>query len=147
MKKIIVATLFFLSLISCAPRQLQITNPQDALSPLPWWRAAAPGDDMAFKDVAAAVRRSLEYFKKLPADTFVYFGHEGVTAFDMAVTLQNFLLITENDSLSYDQKVEQIKKNFVPYQSVGSDGRGKMLITGYYGPVISCRLKADDSFR
>jgi membrane-bound lytic murein transglycosylase A len=147
MKKIILAVLFFLSLISCAPRQLQITNPQDALSTLPWWRAAAPGDDMSFKDAAAAVRQSLEYFKKLPADMFIYFGQESVTAFDMAVTLQNFLLIIENDSLSYDQKVEQIKKNFVPYQSVGSDGRGKVLFTGYYEPKISCRLKEDDSFR
>jgi len=147
MKNIILAILFFFSLISCAPRQLQITNPQDALSPGSWWRAAEPGDDLAFIDIASAVHQSLEYFKKLPADTFFYFGQEKITALDMAITLQNFLLIIENDSLSYDQKIKQVKNNFIPYHSVGSDGRGKMMFTGYYEPVISCRLKSDDSFR
>lgn len=147
MKKILLPVIILLTLISCAPRQLPITNPQDALSPLSWWRAAKPGDDMAFKNIATAARQSLEYYKKISADTVFFFGQEKVTALDMTVTLQNFLLIIENVSLTDEQKIEQIKINFVPYRSVGSDGQGKVLFTGYYEPLISCRLKADDTFR
>lgn len=102
---------------------------------------------MAFKDIAAAVRQSLEYYKKIPPETIFYFGSDKATALDMTVTLQNFLLIVENSSLTYEQKIDQIKKNFVLYRSVGSDGGGKMLFTGYYEPLISCRLAADDTFR
>ena len=65
----------------------------------------------------------------------------------MAVTLQNFLLIVENDSLTSDQKIEQIKKDFTLYRSVGSNGSGKVLFTGYYEPLLSCRAKADDVYR
>jgi membrane-bound lytic murein transglycosylase A len=64
----------------------------------------------------------------------------------MVVTLQNFLLIIENESLTYDQKVKQIKNEFVLYRSVGSNG-GRVLFTGYYEPVLSCRLTADDAYR
>jgi membrane-bound lytic murein transglycosylase A len=147
MKRIFLTMLLLAPLLSCAPRQLPVTNPRDALAPISWWSAPAPGDDMAFKDAAVAARQSLEYYKKLPPDVFFYFGQDRITALDMAVTLQNFLLIIENDSFSYEKKTEQIKNNFALYKSVGSDGRGKMLFTGYYEPVISCRLKPDESFR
>ena len=55
------------------------------------------------------------------------------------MTLQNFLLIVENASLSYEEKLRQIKKEFVLYRSAGSDGRGKVLFTGYYEPLLTCR--------
>lgn len=135
------------SCFACTRTPSQITNPEDALTPISWWRAATPHDDMAFKDVAAAARQSLEYYKKLAPETIFTFGPEKATALDMVVTLQNFLLIVENDSLPYEQKVEQIRSNFDAYRSVGSNNWGKVLFTGYYEPVISCRQKADDTFR
>jgi len=147
MKKIILLAIILLSLNACARPPQSVTKPQYALSPISWWRASTPSDDMAFKDIAAAARQSLVYYKTVPPETFFYFGVEKFTAFDMAVTLQNFLLIIENTSLDYNQKLEQIKKNFILYRSVGSDGHGKVLFTGYYEPMIACRLKADATYR
>ncbi len=106
-----------------------------------------PQDDMEFKGLADAVRKSLEYFQKLPPDTQFYIGPDRVTAIDMAVTLQNFLFIIENNSLTYDQKIKQIKKDFVLYRSVGSNGSGRVLLTGYYEPVLACRLAEDNIFK
>ena len=80
-------------------------------------------------------------------DTSFSFGPDRVTALDMAVTLQNFLLIVENASLSPKQKRAQIKDNFVLYRSVGSDNRGKVLFTGYYEPVLSCRTAPGPGFK
>jgi len=147
MKKIFITTIVLLSLFSCSRPPISITKPEDALAPISSWRAATLSDDMAFKDIAAAARRSLEYYKKILPETLFYFGPEKATALDMTITLQNFLLIIENDSLTYEQKLVLIKKNFSLYRAVGSDSQGKMLFTGYYEPMISCRLTADGAFR
>lgn len=134
-----------LSLFACA--HPPVTKPEDALESISWWRAAAPRDDMEFKGLAEAVRQSLEYYKKLPPETQFYLGPDRVAVLDMVVTLQNFLLIIENDSLSYDQKVKQIKKEFVLYRSAGSNGSGRVLFTGYYEPMLTCRLNADGVYK
>jgi len=89
----------------------------------------------------------MEYYTKLPPETAFTFGPAKVTALDMTVTLRNFLLIVENASLSGEQKVKQIKREFDFYQSVGSNGWGKVLFTGYYEPMLSCRINADDVYK
>jgi membrane-bound lytic murein transglycosylase A len=145
MKKIVLAFILILYLSSCA--HAPVTKPEDALESISWWRGVAPQDDMGFKGLADAVRQSLEYYKKLPPETQFSVGPERSTALDMMVTLQNFLLIIENDSLAYDQKVRQIKKEFVLFRAVGSNGSGRVLFTGYYEPVLACRLTADDVYK
>jgi membrane-bound lytic murein transglycosylase A len=145
-KNLFIPFILLFSLFSCVRAPVPVTKPEDALEQRSWWRAVAPRDDREFKDVSAAVRQSLEYYTKLPAETLFYFGPERVSALDMVVTLQNFLVIIENESLTYDQKVKQIKNEFVLYRSVGSNG-GRVLFTGYYEPVLSCRLTADDAYR
>jgi len=124
-----------------------VTRPDQALAPIGWWRAAAPQDDMELNTIAAAVRQSLEYYKKLPSETAFQFGPDRVTSRDMSLTLQSFLSIIENDSLLPGEKTGRIKKDFVLYRSVGANGRGSVLFTGYYEPVLSCRPTADEVFR
>ncbi len=143
--RIFLAGAVLFSFLACA--RPPVTKPEDALERVAWWRAVTPGDDREFRDIAAAVRQSQEYYKKLPSDTLFYFGREPVSALDMAVTLQNFLLIIENDSLTYDQKVSQIKNEFTVYRAVGSNGSGRVLFTGYYEPKLSCRLAEDDVYK
>ena len=145
MKKGILALFVLLSLFACA--RLPVTKPEDALEQVSWWRGVKPRDDLEFKDIAPAVRQSLEYYQKLPPETQFFLGPERVAVLDMVVTLQNFLLIIENSSLTYDQKVKQIKKDFVLYRSVGSNNSGRVLFTGYYEPVLTCRLNADDVYK
>jgi len=145
MKKFILISLVALFLFACA--KPPVTKPEMALEQLSWWRSVSPQDDLVFRDIAAAARQSLEYYQKLPPETAFSIGPAKVTAFDMSVTLQNFLLIVENASLVDEQKVKQIKREFDFYQSVGSDGWGKVLVTGYYEPMLSCRVNADDVYK
>lgn len=145
MKKLILITLTIFFLFACA--KPPVTRPEMALEPLSWWRSVTPQDDLGFRDVAAAARQSLAYYQKLPSDTIFSIGPMKVTALDQALTLQNFLLIVENASLSDEQKIKQIKKEFDFYQSVGSNGRGKVLFTGYYEPMLSCRVSNDDVYK
>jgi len=145
MKKPLFLTLIVLSLIACA--KPPVTRPEQALEPLSWWRTVSAKDDMAFKDIAAAARQSLAYYQKLPPETAFSIGSVQVTALDMTVTIQNFLLIVENASLTNDQKTARIKKEFDFYQSVGSNGRGKTLFTGYYEPMLTCGSNSDDVYK
>jgi membrane-bound lytic murein transglycosylase A len=144
--KFAVAIALLFSLFACARPPVTITKPEDASAPRSW-RGTTGGDDLHFADVAAAARQSLEYYKKIPQDTVFFLGPDKVSALDMVVTLGNFLLIVENNSLTYDQKVERIKNEFMLYRAVGSDGSGKVLFTGYYEPMLSCRRAADETFR
>ncbi len=146
MKKNILISMLLFSLVACA-RHVPVTRPEDALERISWWRAAAPNDDREFADIAVAVRQSLEYYRKLPPETLFSLGPDRASALDMVVTLQNFLLIIENASFTYEQKVKQIKKDFVLYRSVGSNGNGRILFTGYYEPLLSCRTAADDVYQ
>lgn len=136
----------FITLFMEGCAQLPVSRPQDALEPVSWWWVAL-GDDLEFKGMAEAVRRSLDFYRSLPQDAAFYLGEERVTVEDMAETLQAFLLIVEDDSLTYAQKVKRIRKNFNIYRSVGADGGGRVLFTGYYEPLLSCRTSVDDQYK
>jgi membrane-bound lytic murein transglycosylase A len=146
MKRLFLPLLLCLSLLSCA-KPAPVTKPEDALERISWWRAVAPNDDREFRDIAVAVQQSLDYYRKLPPETPFSFGRERVTAGDMVDTLQNFLGIVENEAFSYEEKVKQVKESFVLYRATGSDGHGRVLFTGYYEPVLSCRTNADSTFK
>jgi len=145
MKRVLLILIVSASFLACA--KPPATRPEMALEPPSWWRSVSARDDLGFKDIAAAARQSLEYYKKLAPETTFFIGPMKVTTLDMTVTLQNFLLIVENASFSDEQKVEQIKKEFDFYRSTGSDGWGKVLFTGYYEPMLSCRVTRDDVFK
>jgi len=147
MKTVLLAIIVLFSLTACGKPLATITRPEDAMERVSSWRTPSLGDDQEFRNIVAAARQSVEYYKKLPQETVFLFGPDKVTALDLALTLQNFLLIVENATLSTAQKVERIKQDFVLYRSVGSDGKGKVLFTGYYEPRLACRLSADETFR
>jgi len=136
-----------LSLFACTRPPVTVTRPEDSLARLSQWQSVAARDDGEFKDIATAAHQSLEYYKKLPQDTVFILGPDRASALDMTVTLQNFLLIVENDSLTPEQKADRIRKDFVFYRSVGSNNSGKVLFTGYYEPLLSCRAARDETFR
>ncbi len=144
-KKAILLGLILLATGACALPP--VTKSEDALKKPTWWSPVKPNDDEGFRDIADAVRQSQEYYKKLPPDMLLYFGPERVTPFDMIVTLQNFLLIIENGSLAYDQKIKQIENDFEFYRSVGSNGSGRVLFTGYYEPKLNCRPARDEAHK
>jgi membrane-bound lytic murein transglycosylase A len=145
MKRLAPLLIILLALFSCA--KAPVTKPELALEQVGWWRAGLKADDLEFKGLADAARQSMEYYRKQPPDTALTFGPLRVTADEMAQTLQDFLVIIEDPSLFPEQKLDRIKNGFVLYRSVGSNGWGKVLFTGYYEPVISCRRSADEVYK
>jgi len=139
--------LSFVCLVACARPSMTVTKPEDALERVSKWRLKTVNDDLNFKDIAASVRQSLAYYEKIPSVSAFTVGRDQVTVLDMTETLQNFLLIVENTSLTFDEKMKRIENEFLFYRAVGSDGSGKVLFTGYYEPLLSCRISPNDVFR
>ncbi len=147
MKRFLVAGMLLFFLAACVRPPGAVTRPEDALAHASTLRLAMLRDDLEFRDMESSVRNSLDYYKKLAPETAFLVGPDRVSAFDMTVTLQSFLQIIENSSLTMDQKIDRIKRDFRFYRAVGSDGKGKVLFTGYYEPLLSCRVTADKIFR
>jgi membrane-bound lytic murein transglycosylase A len=146
MKKSFLAAVALLLLAGCI-KPVPVSRPEEALDRISWWWAASPADDRQFAEIGQAARRSLDYYWKVPPDTVFSFGPERFSALDMIVTLQHFLLIVEDASLSHDQKLRRIRKEFTAYRATGSNGRGRVLFTGYYEPVLSCRTARSDVYQ
>ncbi len=144
MKKIILIPfmLFFLSACARPPA----TGPENAVEQYGWWRSGITTDDQEFRELSDAVRMSLEYYSKVPQDTLVPVGEAMLRAGDIFEDLARFLAIVDNETLTASQKLDRIRAEFTLYRSVGSDGRGKVLFTGYYEPRLSCRLEPDGTF-
>ena len=140
-----VLILVLLLAVSCA--RPPVTKPELALEQVGWWRLGLKADDLDFKGLGDAARQSLEYFRKLSPDAQLTYGPARISAADAAATLQSFLVIAENTALSPEQKIEQIKSGFDLYRSVGSNFWNKVLFTGYYEAVISCRKTADNTYQ
>ncbi len=147
MKKMLFAVTAIILLTACVRAPIPAMKPEEAMSPVSWRKAALLADDMELKDMSAALRQSLEYYQKIPAETQFVFGPDRLTALDLTVTLQNFLLIIENDSLTLEQKMHRIREDFLIYRASGFNGKGTVLFTGYYEPTLSCRVAADSVFR
>jgi membrane-bound lytic murein transglycosylase A len=145
MKRMLPLLIVLLSLFSCA--RAPVTKPELALEEVGWWRAGLRADDLEFRGLAEAARQSMEYYRRQPPDVALVFGSLRVTSGEMAQTLEDFLAIIEDASITPEQKIDRIKNSFLLLRSAGSNGWGKVLFTGYYEPVISCRQRADDSFR
>lgn len=147
MRKKYIVLLLAIVLFALACARPPATSPERALEPLGWWRAGIKADDMQFAGLSDAVRGSLDYYRKVPQDTQFIFGSERRSAGHLAAALEQFLAIIEDGGLSPRQKLTRIKDEFALFRSVGSDGWGTALFTGYYEPIISCRLARDDAFR
>ncbi len=147
MKKYILAGLLLLGLAACVRPPLIVTKPEEALLPVSSSQLPTLRDDLDFRNLAASVRLSLDYYTKLPPQTPIVLGRDRITALDMVATLHEFLLIIENNSLTTVQKFDQIRDSFLFYRATGSNGGGRMLFTGYYEPTLSCRPTADETFR
>lgn len=132
---------------SCAHRPVTPPPSAQVLTPVSWDELGSFEDDMDFGGLAQACARSLDYYGRLPASATFAFGARRLTASDMSAALRSFLAVVEDRGLSSAAKLRRIRQEFVPLRSVGSDGVGRVLFTGYYEPLLEGRDKRDDRFR
>lgn len=122
----------------CAPEPRGPVSAAAALEPVPEAEWPLMLDDLDMQSFVQACDNSLAYLRRLPPDRQFTFGPYRVTAGRMIAGLQKAkeLFTTIADPVA---RTEAFKRAFILLRSVGSDGRGTVLMTGYYEPVMAAR--------
>ena len=132
--------LLLVLLASCQERPLPLppATPVDArssLEPVPWLEAPpALFEDAATQSWARALEGSADYYRRSSPDKLFYFGPYEVSAATMARACTTLAETAQKEDPSLLQEV--LIKQFRLFRSVGSDGRGEVLVTGYYEPLL-----------
>jgi membrane-bound lytic murein transglycosylase A len=98
-------------------------------------------DDLDRESLARAVRKSLEYYARLPERTTYRLAAERFTVRDMKESLEAFREIVET-SHSPAALERRVRETFDVYRASGS-----VLFTGYYEPVLKGSAERSDRYR
>jgi len=136
---ILLCLLWILGIPGCARRSLLQVSPAEA----PLFR-----DDLSYAGLEQAIARSLEVLSKRPPTTPLGIAGTDYTVAQLIQSLRSFrALVARKPSIK--ELNRQLKASFNLYRASGMKGarsRGTMLVTGYYQPVFSGRLRPTPSY-
>ena len=106
-----------------------------AVDPQLWQRPNGQPGDKA--ELLAAVAYSLQYLQTPKAiEAYENYPVAGISRDRVIRSLQRFQQLVQTTSSPAALQAE-VKREFEFYQSVGNDGQGQVLFTGYYEPVFA----------
>ncbi|HOI74990.1 MAG TPA: MltA domain-containing protein [Syntrophales bacterium] len=116
-----------------------------ALEPVSWDFIPILEDDLDLPSLKLAIERSQAYYGRTGIGP-VRIGAESRSPADMGEALRELLSILEGSG-SPEEKRGRIAERFDLYRAAGSDGRGAVLFTGYYVPMMEGSLEPTERFR
>ena len=146
---IIYAIAFALLVFSCKPKPMVKPKPptrENAMELISSWSYPDFLDDMTYNGLEDSLLQSLSYLNKIPADRQFIFGKDQYNARHMIKSLQHFLDYIKTRPPRQDLK-KFIQSDYRIYQSVGRNGEGEVLYTGYYEPFLKGSLVRSDRYR
>lgn len=125
-------------LAGCGPAARGPVTASTALVQVPEGRWPLLLDDLDTDGFVQACDYSLAYLRRLPPERKFIFGPYRVSARRMISGLLRAkeIFTTIADPVA---RTAAFKREFRLFKSVGSDGRGTVLMTGYYEPVMAAR--------
>ena len=103
-------------------------------------------DDMTYDGLEHSLLKSLSYLQKIPIDRLFVFGKDQYETAHMIRSLQYFLDFIQTRPTTAEMN-KFIRTNYLVYRSVGRDGNGEVLYTGYYEPHLRGSLSRSSSYR
>lgn len=142
----IIVSLFLVFVCACHPvLKREAQGPSEAARPLRFFYPVFQ-DDSHWSSLETALKRNIEYLKRIPEDKSFAYGPHEYTAREVLQSQEAFLsLISEN--LDPGELNRRLRKEFKVYRAAGRAGNNKVLFTGYFEPVFEARLSPDDTFR
>ncbi len=138
--------LLFWLLQGCGPTaKEQVSRPEDALTPVSFFYPSFE-DDLDQESLHLALKRNMEYLKRLKPDHAFQYGPAKFTAAQVLDSNETLMAFLEKQP---DPRALRsfLKKNFRVYRAAGRANRSDVLFTGYYEPVLDARLSPDKAFR
>lgn len=135
-----------LFLAACGPKPPPPITAREALQKVPEHQWPVLYDDMDAQSFYDACQQSLAYLAKVSPDREFVFGDYVVKTSRMAegITRLQDVLVRYPDAAA---RTEALKREFYLFASVGSDGQGRVLFTGYYEPLLKGRHKPTGAFQ
>ena len=103
-------------------------------------------DDLEYNGLQHSISMSLSYLYKIPPDRVFVFGKDRYDTRHMIRSLEHFLEYIAQNPASKELK-KFIRSHYLVYRSVGRDGRGEVLYTGYYEPHLSGSLNQSAEYQ
>lgn len=101
-------------------------------------------DDLDASSLAGACSASITYFDGIPSGRVFRFGTLERSAGELAAGVRRGC---ELAAAPPDTRRKMLQREFMLLRSVGRDGSGEVLFTGYYEPLIDARRDPDEVFR
>ena len=137
------AITLILLLFGCQPT-VKKTTKKYVMEKVSSWSLPEFTDDLRFDGLEHSILKSISYLHKIPADREFVFGPDRYNTDHMIVSLQQFLDFIQTQPSIQDLN-DFIQSNYRVYRSIGRDGWGEVLYTGYYEPHLrGSLLQADD---
>ncbi len=123
-------------------RPAPVVSPRQAMVALQRWDVVA--DDMDSASLEAACNKAIAWLEARPGKR-LRFGPRVVGAGELANALRwlRGVLVETPDPL---ERTREIARRFVPMAAAGVGEVGRVLVTGYYEPVIEARKSAQGEF-
>jgi membrane-bound lytic murein transglycosylase A len=122
-------------LAACVPKVRPPVTAPEALVRIRPHQFPDFSDDESYASLEIAVDQSLMYLNRLDPATPFRFGPDTFTATHLASSLEAFRELIKRAPRAEELR-KAIESSFWVYRSAGSDGRGRVLFTGYYEPVL-----------
>jgi membrane-bound lytic murein transglycosylase A len=129
----------------CVPTKKKPTR-ENAMERISFWSYPDFSDDLIYDGLEHSILKSLSYLQKIPVDRQFVFGEDRYTTDHVIKSLQQFLNYIETKPSSKALK-KFIASNYHIYRSVGRNGKGEVLYTGYYEPHLSGSLAKSEIYQ
>jgi membrane-bound lytic murein transglycosylase A len=103
-------------------------------------------DDMAYDGLAHSISKNLSYLKKIPLDRQFAYGKDHYTTEHLIQSSQYFLDFIQTRPTAGELN-HFILSSYRVYRSIGRDGLGEVLYTGYYEPHLRGTLSPSGEYR
>ena len=103
-------------------------------------------DDLEYNGLQHSISMSLSYLYKIPQDRIFVFGKDRYDTRHMIQSLEHFLEYIEQNPSRHELE-NFIRSHYRVYRSVGRDGRGEVLYTGYYEPHLRGSLNQSAEYQ
>ncbi|MBI9074536.1 MAG: MltA domain-containing protein [Desulfatibacillum sp.] len=133
------------SLGGCGVREPRVVTAENALERLSERNRPLFNDDAGFASLRRSMASARTYLEGLDPDRMFTFGPDKYPASRLLQTLDTLEAILDA-SPTPDQLNQMVSEQFIVYQSVGTDGKGGMLFTGYYEPMLEGSLEYDPDY-
>ena len=143
LKLIIIAATVFLS--ACAGGEKAPPPPEFPLTRVESSQWPILLDDPDPAGLLNALEQSRVYLRKLPPDRTFKFGPDSYSAAHLLSSLTEFEDLYTRFGPG-QALTEALKRDFTLYQSIGSNGKGRVVCTGYYEPLLKGSMIQDETY-